>query len=216
MKRCGLVQDLLPLYAEEMCSEESRTLVAEHLAECAECRGMLEKMGKKLTVRMDDDVAMMKRIRRRLLIEKIAVTAVVTLAALVLVAGLGFWARNTTVEMAYDRYHLDECVWVEEDADGDLWLCKRDAATTAAHVFPTTRDSNGNYMGYDEGFDRELRDGYGFTLEQRRIDALTLIDIHSASEERTLLFQKDEKPAIQEIFYYERATGTEHTLWERS
>ena len=74
MKRCGLVQDLLPLYAEEMCSEESRALVTEHLAECADCRGVLEKMGKKLTVRPDDDVAMMKRIRRRLRIEKIAVT----------------------------------------------------------------------------------------------------------------------------------------------
>ena len=28
---CGVVRDLLPLYAEELTSEESKTLIEEHL-----------------------------------------------------------------------------------------------------------------------------------------------------------------------------------------
>ena len=35
---CSVVRDLLPLYAEEMIEEETRTLVDEHLEECSECR----------------------------------------------------------------------------------------------------------------------------------------------------------------------------------
>ena len=34
---CGVIRDLLPLYADDACSEESRTLVEEHLAECPAC-----------------------------------------------------------------------------------------------------------------------------------------------------------------------------------
>lgn len=40
---CGIIRDLLPLYEDEVCCEESREQVEEHLAECAECRALLEK-----------------------------------------------------------------------------------------------------------------------------------------------------------------------------
>lgn len=40
---CEVIKDLLPLYEDEVCSEESRVLVEEHLAECAECRALQEK-----------------------------------------------------------------------------------------------------------------------------------------------------------------------------
>lgn len=42
---CGVVRDLLPLYRDGVCGEESRALVERHIAECAECADILEKMG---------------------------------------------------------------------------------------------------------------------------------------------------------------------------
>jgi hypothetical protein len=42
MNKCGIVKDLLPLYADDVCSIESKKLVAEHLAECEECQKELE------------------------------------------------------------------------------------------------------------------------------------------------------------------------------
>ena len=41
---CNVIQDLLPLYADDACSEESREIVQEHLQECESCSRMLEKM----------------------------------------------------------------------------------------------------------------------------------------------------------------------------
>lgn len=35
---CEVVQDLLPLYQDSVCSESSRQMVEEHLQECADCR----------------------------------------------------------------------------------------------------------------------------------------------------------------------------------
>ena len=41
---CDVIRDLLPLYADDACSEKSRALVNEHLLDCADCRDMLQKI----------------------------------------------------------------------------------------------------------------------------------------------------------------------------
>ena len=41
---CEVIRDLLPLYADDVCSERSRELIEEHLQECPECSAMLEKI----------------------------------------------------------------------------------------------------------------------------------------------------------------------------
>lgn len=41
---CNVIRDLLPLYADNVCSEESRRLVNEHLPQCAECVAVLEQL----------------------------------------------------------------------------------------------------------------------------------------------------------------------------
>ena len=43
---CEIVQDLLPLYEENLCSEASRAAVEEHLKECPMCRALVENMNK--------------------------------------------------------------------------------------------------------------------------------------------------------------------------
>ncbi len=41
---CDVIRDLLPLYADDACSEQSRHIVNEHLLDCADCRDMLQKL----------------------------------------------------------------------------------------------------------------------------------------------------------------------------
>ena len=41
---CGIVKDLLPLYEEEICSEDSKKSVEEHLKQCRECAAFYEKL----------------------------------------------------------------------------------------------------------------------------------------------------------------------------
>ena len=38
---CEIVRDLLPLYADNVCSQGSRTLVENHVKTCPECRGVM-------------------------------------------------------------------------------------------------------------------------------------------------------------------------------
>ena len=43
---CEIIQDLLPLYVDDICSEKSRLLVDEHLLECDECNDLLNRLRK--------------------------------------------------------------------------------------------------------------------------------------------------------------------------
>lgn len=44
MNHCKIVEDLMPLYLDELVSPETGKYVAEHLADCAECRTLCEKL----------------------------------------------------------------------------------------------------------------------------------------------------------------------------
>lgn len=44
---CDIIRDLLPLYAEDLCSQDSRRLVEAHLAGCPDCRAALEELKEK-------------------------------------------------------------------------------------------------------------------------------------------------------------------------
>lgn len=62
---CKIVEDLLPLYHDKVCSQESNALVEEHLKECENCKKLLSKMGDENTpiISTIDDTAPIKSIR---------------------------------------------------------------------------------------------------------------------------------------------------------
>lgn len=47
-KQCKIVEDLLPLYHDGVCSEESKQLVEEHLSQCEQCRSLLHKIDEEI------------------------------------------------------------------------------------------------------------------------------------------------------------------------
>ena len=43
MNKCEIIKDLLPLYEENLLSEESKTFVEDHLKTCPECKNLLKE-----------------------------------------------------------------------------------------------------------------------------------------------------------------------------
>ena len=119
--KCELIKDLLPLYADNVCSEESRKLVAEHITECSECRSDLEKMGRQLAVSAEKDAKVIKAIKKKIRIEK-AVIGIVSAVVLIFALYILSLFLSMDSNMDYERYNLSENVWTELDENGDLWL----------------------------------------------------------------------------------------------
>lgn len=69
--KCEITRDLLPLYADGLCSEETNAQVQAHLRECPECREKLANyqasIGEESTESQSDAViAPMKKVRRKM------------------------------------------------------------------------------------------------------------------------------------------------------
>jgi len=45
---CKITKDLLPLYHDQVCSNESRAMVEEHLAACDNCKAELQSMDEEI------------------------------------------------------------------------------------------------------------------------------------------------------------------------
>ena len=84
-----MTKDLLSSYLDEVCSEESRELVEEHLKECSSCREFLAKLQEQDVGKDAPRVACLKKVRRVLDIQSL----VVVFLPLLMLLG-GFYGVN--------------------------------------------------------------------------------------------------------------------------
>lgn len=112
---CNVIRDLLPLYAEDLVSADSKKLVDDHLCQCDKCTKELAELVKEPKVPLDVEPASLKRvestIRRRKILAVMA--AVFLLATVVLSVNLFL---DATVYLTADQ----AVVGVEAMEDGDI------------------------------------------------------------------------------------------------
>ena len=120
MEKCDVIQDLIPLYYDEVASEGSRILVDEHIKTCTDCQKMLENMNdrSKMTVNYKNiEINALKAIKRKI-IKKIAIVSFTAVACTVFILWVVlFWqismphnARNIEVSpiQLFHDYELTE------------------------------------------------------------------------------------------------------------
>ncbi|MGN1275581.1 MAG: zf-HC2 domain-containing protein [Floccifex sp.] len=93
---CSVIQDLLPLYVDEVCSEESKTIVEEHLSQCSICKEIYDSM---CNLKQEDihdyhesqKIKSLKHIKKKILHKQI----LIGLTSIVLLFVLGFGIMTT-------------------------------------------------------------------------------------------------------------------------
>lgn len=103
---CEIVEDLLPLYIDSVCSEQSKRAVEEHLRECDKCRNLIEStQAVPIPYIEPDRPAADKAVKKGF--QKIRFrwwTAILTIIALIPVAFLG-WNEYSAQGVAYSNQH---------------------------------------------------------------------------------------------------------------
>jgi len=108
---CNVIRDLLPLYAEDMASDDTRAMVDEHLCKCEECTIVFNTMKKDTPVPVEtttESLGKVKRIirRKRILSVMAAVVTLITIAFSVLT--YLFTPFQLTMEQALDDFYVRE------------------------------------------------------------------------------------------------------------
>ena len=109
---CTVMEDVLPIYLDGICADETEALVQEHLSQCPNCRQMLEKMRMDIQLQnAPDDMKPLRAIEKRwnhskkIAFQKGAMIAVtVLLVAAVILSGIWF--------ISYGKYYyqMAECM----------------------------------------------------------------------------------------------------------
>ena len=71
---CKIIEDLLPMYHDGICSEESAVLIEEHLKECEGCRQILASLRGEISLQKEvpaDDLKPLKEIQHQITKENI-------------------------------------------------------------------------------------------------------------------------------------------------
>lgn len=82
MNECNIIKDLLPLYIDDVLSEDSREMVEKHLKECAKCADELNKMREEnINIPLSADIQkkevdIIKRLKKSILNKKIIISFV--------------------------------------------------------------------------------------------------------------------------------------------
>jgi hypothetical protein len=109
-----IISDLLPLYVEDLASEDSRKAVEEHIATCSACRKNLEDMRKQEDSITIEDIPL-KKVKATL--QKQRLKAIALTAVLVLALAVSIIAFLTTPE--YLPYS-DNMFTFSENEDGTI------------------------------------------------------------------------------------------------
>lgn len=91
---CDTVRDMLPLYVDDVVSEDTRAIVSEHLASCDSCRREYETMKETVVLPADEGAEQLKRFKGAWKKKKrtIALTAVLA-TIVILCAGYAIFSH---------------------------------------------------------------------------------------------------------------------------
>lgn len=86
---CNVVKDLLPLYVEDVLSDDSKKVVDDHISDCPECRDLYQKMknpvAENRSEKRSDGQEALKKIRKTI-IKKRLIAALITAACVAAIA----------------------------------------------------------------------------------------------------------------------------------
>lgn len=90
---CNIIRDILPLYLDDVVSDDTKELVEEHLETCDACRMEADILGRNITLPTNrviklSDAEVVKKLKSRFLRKKVLVSILSVVAAIAVMIGI--------------------------------------------------------------------------------------------------------------------------------
>lgn len=119
---CNTIRDLLPLYHDDVCSKDTKTLIEEHLKTCKECQVCLDDIDTEVfkngfdTNKEQEKVKLLKVFKRKLLKKNIMVSVISILCAFLVLSGVFGLVFRYQTPISYEEGLLN----VSKSYDGPI------------------------------------------------------------------------------------------------
>ncbi len=91
MMHCNIIKDILPLYVDDVVSQETKSMIESHLTQCNNCTKELDKLRQAVRPELKKDIAPFRKIKKKL-IRKQIITIVISFISAVAVLSGAFYA----------------------------------------------------------------------------------------------------------------------------
>lgn len=104
---CNIIKDILPLYLDDVVSEDTREMVEEHLESCDSCRKEADVLKQNVVLPTNKNVKYMdaqilKKLKQRFFKRKVIISLVSVLASAAVIIGLYCYANLALSLIPYD------------------------------------------------------------------------------------------------------------------
>ena len=217
---CNVINDILPLYADDVVSEDTRKLVNEHLSGCRECSQRLSDIRSDIRTDIETQaaeaekhavVAAKKKLRTKRIITIILSVVVGAVIISMIIAGM----RLVKIPVEYDESRF-RAVVREEGGEDCLFL--RYKGRYDGHELVATRDAN---TGEEEMYIELYTTAWGNLFGNENDDSWhelsiwTLNDRDGGYINELRLISGDIRQFYEPTRDYEKLIENSTLLWER-
>lgn len=186
---CNIIKDILPLYADNVVSQDTRELVEQHLASCPQCRKEYTLTKQELVLPAEQEASLLKAIKRKWRNKKlrIAVSSALITCLIVITAYNFIFHYNTLVP------YSESLIKIEEQDDGRL----------AAHFYGDSYYFVSATHPRSIEIDGEIKQVAFIYYTKTIADtyALNWFERDKTRNEEEFMFQLDNKQNIDAVYY---------------
>ena len=195
--KCTIIQDILPLYVDDVVSEDTQQMVNEHLQHCDTCQQEYESMKQDIYIPVENNDTILQQMSKKWRTKKIKIAFASILGTAIILFGTLSFAMYFETVIPYSEALIE----IEEQADGQLvsryygksygkialtnprpleingevknvtflYYTKTIANSPTRNLFNTNKSAN--------------EQGYSFMLpESEKVDAVYYVDFHSVNQ----------------------------------
>ena len=85
--KCTIIQDVLPLYIDEVVSQDTKEMVDEHLQHCEKCQKEYESMKRELYIPAENKASIIKNISKKWRKKKVIISFASIFATAIILLG---------------------------------------------------------------------------------------------------------------------------------
>ena len=189
--KCTIIQDILPLYIDEVVSQDTKEMVDQHLQHCEKCQKEYETMKIKLYIPAENKAPVIKKINKKWRKKKVIVSIVSVLATAIILFGafayvfyfervIPYSKSLIKIEMQNDNqlvshYYGKSYAGVNETHPMQLEVDGEKKNVSFIYYTKTIADSpSRNLLNNEEGLNEQ---GYTFNLaDSEKVDAVYYAD----------------------------------------
>lgn len=202
---CNIIKDILPLYVDDVVSDDTKKMIEEHLEHCEECKKEVELMKQEICIPAEKEASLMKNFKKKWRNKKLVISGLsVLLTGLILFGAFSFIFH-------YDRFvpYTESLIKIETQ-DDDMLVSHYYGVSyySIAASHPIKLETNGReknviFLYYTETFAKS--------------HTKKLINQKENRDERNYIFPLDKKENVDAIYYADFDAGKifdEGNNWE--